>query len=150
MDGPGLQYRKGSIPSTGANPASYRKGSGYSDRGVKVTTQFHLVPRLRVSGGRPLLPPYALTTRTGTALPVCVSYFHIYCTIFVTVNTGDPHIMLWRTGEFHENRLREGPTLLKGSTELHFRVSGEIVRSFLIKERNFQSCLLFIRRNLLF
>jgi hypothetical protein len=59
-------------------------------------------------------------------------------------------MMLWRTGEFRENRLREGPTLLNGSTKLHFRVSGEIVRGFLIKERNFQSCLLFIRRNLVF
>jgi len=31
--------------------------------------------RLIVSGGRPLLPLYALTTRTGTTLPVYVSYF---------------------------------------------------------------------------
>jgi len=30
-------YFATSIPGAGANAASYRKGSGYSDRGVKVT-----------------------------------------------------------------------------------------------------------------
>jgi hypothetical protein len=58
--------------------------------------------------------------------------------------------MPWSTREFREIRLREGPSLLKESTELHFRVSGELVISFKIKERNLQFCLLFIRGNLLF
>jgi hypothetical protein len=123
-------YSATSIPGTGANPASCRKGNGYNDRGAKVKTQFHLAPRLRVSAGRTLLPLYALTTRTGQLYRSASLTCHIYCTIFVTVSTGDPHIILCSTGEFRENRLREDPTLLKGSTELHFRVRGEIVRSF--------------------
>jgi hypothetical protein len=48
----------------GAYPASYPVGtrsynSGYSSRGVKLTTYFHLEPRSRMHGAIPPLPQYA-------------------------------------------------------------------------------------------
>jgi hypothetical protein len=56
----------------GAHPASYSTGTAgffprrYSGQGVKVTTHFHLVPKLRMSGVVLVLPIYAFTDRRRT------------------------------------------------------------------------------------
>jgi hypothetical protein len=42
----------------------------YDDRGVKLITHMHLVPRLRMSGETLLLPLYFLKARRGTVLPL--------------------------------------------------------------------------------
>jgi len=39
---------------------------GYSNQGMKLTTHFSLIPRLRLSGAIPLLPLYAFMACTGT------------------------------------------------------------------------------------
>jgi len=59
LDGPGFE----SVLHTGseAHPASYSIGTraasrGLSGRGVELTINLHLVPRLRMSGAIPLLP----------------------------------------------------------------------------------------------
>jgi hypothetical protein len=40
------------------------------DRGVKLTTYLHLVPKLRMNGSIPLLPLYVSMARVGTPLPL--------------------------------------------------------------------------------
>jgi hypothetical protein len=59
--------------------ASYSMGTtGYSGRGVKLTTHLHLVPRSRMLGTMHPLPQYALMAQcsvkksTGTTLPLPV------------------------------------------------------------------------------
>jgi hypothetical protein len=43
---------------------------GYNGRDVMLTSHFHLVQRLRISGAIPLLPLYAFMAWTRTTLPV--------------------------------------------------------------------------------
>ena len=56
-----------------AHPACYSKGTGVrsweqSGRGVKFTPHLHLVPRLRMSGAKPLPSQYAFTAQSRTSL----------------------------------------------------------------------------------
>jgi len=44
-----------------------RKQSG---RAVKLDTDLHLLPRLRMSGAMSLFPPYVFMARTGTTSPL--------------------------------------------------------------------------------
>ena len=59
--------------SSGTGQASYAMGTrvvsrGQSNRGVKLSTRLHLMPRLEMSGTTLQLPLYAFTGWTGTAL----------------------------------------------------------------------------------
>ena len=61
--------------ASGAHLASYPMGIGFrprwqSEQGVKLTTHFYLVPRLRMNGAIPLPLLYAVITWTGKTLPV--------------------------------------------------------------------------------
>jgi hypothetical protein len=58
---------------SGAHPVSQSMGAvvlsrKQSGRGVELTTQLNLVPRLRMGGTTPPLPLYAFTAQTGTTL----------------------------------------------------------------------------------
>ena len=60
--------------NSGVHSASYsiRNGvvsRGQSSQGVKLTTHFRLVPRLRMRGAIPVLPLYALTLWTAKTWP---------------------------------------------------------------------------------
>lgn len=55
-----------------AHPACYSKGTGMlswgqGGRGVKFTPHLHLVPRLRMSGAKPLPSQYAFTAQSKTS-----------------------------------------------------------------------------------
>jgi hypothetical protein len=39
---------------------------GYGNQSIRLTTQLHLVLRLRMNGGIPPFPPIAFTASTGT------------------------------------------------------------------------------------
>ena len=63
-------FSKSVQTGSGAHLASYSMGIGFSprgqnDQGVKLTTQFHLVPGLRMNGVIPLLLLYAVITWPG-------------------------------------------------------------------------------------
>jgi len=55
---------------SGAHPASYSVGNGFTSWGMKLTTHPHLVLRSRMSGAAPLLPLYTFMAWTGAFLPV--------------------------------------------------------------------------------
>jgi hypothetical protein len=50
----------------GAHLALYFMGTGVPSRGVNLTTHFHLVQRLRMSGAIPTLHPHPFTAWTAT------------------------------------------------------------------------------------
>ena len=65
------------------HPASNSVGTGIvsirqSGRSVKLTTRFHLVTWLRMSGAIPVLPVYASVTQTGTTSPYLPSRYVTY------------------------------------------------------------------------
>jgi hypothetical protein len=60
-------------------------------RGLVLTTHFHLVPRLKMSGAVPLLPLYAFMACAGTAFSFTLSKRHEgqsikYCRLLLSVN----------------------------------------------------------------
>ena len=50
---------------------------GNSGRGVKLTTQPHLVLKFRMSGAMPVIPLYAIMAWTGCSLNFCIAFRHI-------------------------------------------------------------------------
>ena len=71
--------------ASGAHLTSYVIGTvglsrGQSGRGVKLTNDFYLAPRLRMSGSVPLLHHYAFMAWTGTALSLLHTLLiHVNC-----------------------------------------------------------------------
>ena len=50
-------------------PVQFGVTQGLSGQGMKLSSHFHLVPRLKMSGTLPLLHPYAFMVLTGRTLP---------------------------------------------------------------------------------
>jgi len=61
---------------------------GHSDQGMELTTQLHLIPRLRMHGTITLFPLYAFMAWSGTILP-----------FLVAANTGNftPQLSSWHS-----------------------------------------------------
>jgi hypothetical protein len=68
---------------------------GYSGRRLRLTTQIHLVPRLRINGAVPLFPLYAFMVWTETTLP-----FIFYGSTAAGMKTCPMWIILWKFGRF--------------------------------------------------
>jgi hypothetical protein len=60
-----------------------------SGRAVMLTTHFYLVPRLRMSGTKPLLPSYTFMARTG------MTFCHFFTQI-ITIHFNLVQIVLWK------------------------------------------------------
>jgi hypothetical protein len=71
-------------PHTASSVGTGVLSRGYSGRGVKLTTHFYLIPRLRMSGAVPLLRLYTFMAWTGRTLPFTKSIVTMWPFRFVS------------------------------------------------------------------